>query len=101
MILSTCSPVSGIYKISVRLQVERTRALLILDFLNKDKYDYIFEREGIPTDKKIFGLEQDYESFKKDKDRDGFGKFFDSMIKDYFGDSFSSTLLEKEFLKKE
>ena len=54
---------------------------------------------GVSDDKKIFGLEQDYESFKKDKDRDGFGKFFDSMIKDYFGDSFSSTLLEKEFLK--
>ncbi|WP_323788759.1 RNA-binding domain-containing protein [Psychroserpens sp.] len=54
---------------------------------------------GVSDDKKIFGLEQDYNSFKKDKDRDGFGKFFDSMIKDYFGDSFSSTLLEKEFLK--
>lgn len=54
---------------------------------------------GVSDDKKIFGLEQDYKSFKKDKDRDGFGKFFDSMIKEYFGDSFSSTLLEKEFLK--
>ena len=54
---------------------------------------------GVSDDKKIFGLEQDYKSFKKDKDRDGFGKFFDSMIKDYFGDSFSSTLLEYEFLK--
>lgn len=54
---------------------------------------------GVSDDKKIFGLEKDYESFKKDKDRDGFGKFFDSMIKDYFGDSFSSSLLEKEFLK--
>lgn len=53
---------------------------------------------GVSDDKKIFGLEQDYKSLK-DKDRDGFGKFFDSMIKDYFGDSFSSTLLEYEFLK--
>jgi len=54
---------------------------------------------GVSDDKKIFGLEQDYNSFKNDKNRDGFGKFFDSMIKDYFGDSFSSALLEKEFLK--
>lgn len=54
---------------------------------------------GVSDDKKIFGLEQDYASFKNDKNRDGFGKFFDAMIKDYFGDSFSSSLLEKEFLK--
>lgn len=54
---------------------------------------------GVSDDKKIFGLEQDYNSFKNDKNRDGFGQFFDSMIKDYFGDSFSSSLLEKEFLK--
>lgn len=54
---------------------------------------------GVSDDKKIFGLEQDYASFKIDNNRDGFGKFFDSMIKAYFGDSFSSSLLEKEFLK--
>ena len=54
---------------------------------------------GVSDDKKIFGLEQDYASFKIDKNRDGFGKYFDSMVKDYFGDSFSSTILEKEFLK--
>lgn len=54
---------------------------------------------GVSDDKKIFGLEQDYNAFKKDKDRDGFGKYFDAMIKDYFGESFSSSLLEKEFLK--
>lgn len=54
---------------------------------------------GVSDDKKIFGLEQDYNSFKKDKNRDGFGKYFDAMIKDYFGESFSSSLLEKEFLK--
>lgn len=54
---------------------------------------------GVSDDKKIFGLEQDYNSFKKNKNRDEFGKYFDSMLKDYFGDSFSSSLLEKEFLK--
>jgi len=54
---------------------------------------------GVSDDKKIFGLEQDYNFFKNDKNRDGFGKYFDSMIKDYFGESFSSSLLEKEFLK--
>jgi len=54
---------------------------------------------GVSDDKKIFGLEQDYNSFKKDKNRDGFGKYFDAMIKNYFGESFSSSLLEKEFLK--
>ena len=54
---------------------------------------------GVSDDKKIFGLEQDYNSFNQDKNRDGFGKYFDSMLKDYFGDSFSSSLLEKEFLK--
>jgi len=54
---------------------------------------------GVSDDKNIFGLEQDYNSFKKDKNRDGFGKYFDAMIKNYFGESFSSSLLEKEFLK--
>ncbi|MCB0474811.1 MAG: putative DNA binding domain-containing protein [Flavobacteriaceae bacterium] len=55
---------------------------------------------GVSDDKKIFGLEQDYKSFKnEDQNRDGFGKFFDLMIENYFGNSFSSTLLEKEFLK--
>lgn len=55
---------------------------------------------GVSDDKKIFGLEQDYKSFKEyEQNRDGFGKYFDAMIKDYFGDSFSSSLLEKEFLK--
>lgn len=55
---------------------------------------------GVSDDKKIFGLEQDYKSFKEyEQNRDGFGKYFDAMIKNYFGDSFSSTLLEKEFLK--
>jgi exosome complex RNA-binding protein Csl4 len=54
---------------------------------------------GVSDDKRIFGLEQDYNTFKKENNRDGFGKFFDSMVKDYFGESFSSSLLEKDFLK--
>jgi hypothetical protein len=56
---------------------------------------------GVSNDKEIFGLEIDYDYFKKidEKNRDGFGKFLDSMIKDYFGNSFSSLYLEKEFLK--
>lgn len=54
---------------------------------------------GVSDDKKIFGLEQDYKSFKKENHRDEFGKRFDEIIKEYFGNSFSSTLLEKEFLK--
>lgn len=55
---------------------------------------------GVTDDKKIFGLEQDYESLKSiKKDRDGFGQYFDQLIKEYFGESFSSTLLEVEFLK--
>ncbi len=55
---------------------------------------------GVSDDKTIFGLEQDYKSFKiNEQHRDGFGKFFDQMIKNYFGDSFSSTLLKTEFLK--
>jgi len=54
---------------------------------------------GVSDDKKIYGLEQDYKSFKKENSRDEFGKRFDDIIKEYFGNSFSSTLLEKEFLK--
>jgi hypothetical protein len=49
--------------------------------------------------KKIFGLEKNYNNLKNSKEeckeRDIFGKFFDRMIKDYFGESFSQTLLEK------
>lgn len=55
---------------------------------------------GVSDDNKIFGLEQDYKSFKiNEQHRDGFGKYFDLMIKNYFGDSFSSSLLKTEFLK--
>ena len=54
---------------------------------------------GVSDDKEIYGLESDYNSFgKEDQNRDGFGKYFDDNVKAYFGDSFSSTLLEKEFL---
>lgn len=56
---------------------------------------------GVSDDKKIYGLEDDYSSFKKQEDqsRDGFGKFLDKKFNEYFGDSFSSLLLSKEFLK--
>lgn len=56
---------------------------------------------GVSDTKHILGLKRDYDSFpkKEDRGRDGFGKFFDSKIKEYFGESFSSLLLEKEFLE--
>ncbi|MDL2144828.1 putative DNA binding domain-containing protein [Flavobacterium tructae] len=54
---------------------------------------------GVDDNKKIIGLEQEYITFsKKDQNRDGFGKYFDSMIKNYIGDSFSS-LMNRKFLK--
>jgi DNA-directed RNA polymerase subunit E'/Rpb7 len=54
---------------------------------------------GVSDDKKIYGLEDDYQTFKpEDRSRDGFGKFFDAKLNEYFGDSFSSILLNKEFL---
>ncbi len=52
---------------------------------------------GVRDDKTVLGLEIDYMSLKE-PDRDGFGKFFDSKIKEYFEESFSS-LLEREYLK--
>lgn len=56
---------------------------------------------GVSDNKEIYGLEKDYASFRhiQDKNRDGFGKLFDSKLKDYFGISFSSLQLKKEFLK--
>lgn len=54
---------------------------------------------GVSDDKNIFGIEQDYKSFKKGQPRDEFGKFFDASIKEYIGNSFSSNYLTKEFLK--
>lgn len=58
---------------------------------------------GVSDDKKIYGLEADYKTLSKGdltrENRDEFGKFFDSKLKEYFGKSFSSILLRKEFLK--
>ncbi|WP_432671001.1 RNA-binding domain-containing protein [Flavobacterium sp. SM2513] len=58
---------------------------------------------GVSDDKKIFGLEKDYSNLKKSKgigkERDDFAEFFDQKVKEYFGNSFSPTILEKEFLK--
>jgi len=53
---------------------------------------------GVVDDKKIIGLEKDYSSLKNKQNRDGFGLFFASKIKEYFEPSFSS-LLEREYLK--
>jgi len=33
------------------------------------------------------------------KERDEFGELFDQKVKEYFGESFSPTILDKEFLK--
>ena len=58
---------------------------------------------GVSDDKKIFGLEKDYMNLKKSKgigkERDDFAELFDQKVKEYFGDSFSPTILDKEFLK--
>lgn len=58
---------------------------------------------GVSDDKKIFGLEKDYVNLKKSKgigkERDDFSELFDQKVKEYFGNSFSPTILEKEFLK--
>lgn len=54
---------------------------------------------GVDDNKNILGLEQEYGTFsKKDRNRDGFGKYFDGMIRNYIGDSFSS-LMNRKFLK--
>ena len=55
---------------------------------------------GVNDNKRIIGLEQEYLSFTKkgEQNRDGFGKYFDNMVKDYLGDSFSS-LMNRKFLK--
>jgi len=58
---------------------------------------------GVSDDKKILGLEKDYINLKKSKsvgkERDEFGELFDQKVKEYFGESFSPTILDKEFLK--
>jgi hypothetical protein len=53
---------------------------------------------GVSDDKKINSLKQDYSLFKKpDKERDEFGKKFDSTIKNYIGENFFS-LISKKFI---
>lgn len=52
---------------------------------------------GVADNQTIVGLEVDYNSLKE-SNRDGFGKFFDSKIKEYFEESFSS-LLDREFIR--
>ena len=54
---------------------------------------------GVNDSKKVIGLEQEYKTFpKKDQNRDGFGKYFDGLVRTYIGDSFSS-LMNRKFLK--
>ncbi|WP_165820660.1 RNA-binding domain-containing protein [Pontibacter virosus] len=55
---------------------------------------------GVSDNKRVLGLEQEYLSFNKksDQGRDGFGKYFDNVVKDYLGDSFSS-LMTRKFLR--
>jgi predicted RNA-binding protein with RPS1 domain len=54
---------------------------------------------GVTDRKEIIGLNTDYQSLSKDKDkyRDKFGLFFDSKVKEYLGDGFSS-LMTKKFI---
>ncbi|WP_349562805.1 RNA-binding domain-containing protein [Ekhidna sp. MALMAid0563] len=55
---------------------------------------------GVADDLTIHGLEADYKTFSKgDQNRDGFGKFFDSKIREYFDDTFMPKFLNTEFLK--
>jgi hypothetical protein len=54
---------------------------------------------GVLDDKKIFGLKEDYNNLKNSKgeakERGIFGKFFDRIIKDYFGESFSNSFRKR------
>ncbi|MDY0905627.1 ATP-binding protein [Pedobacter sp. CFBP9032] len=52
---------------------------------------------GVTDDQKIFGLDSDYSTLKQ-KNRDGFGKHIDELVKSYFGGGFAS-LLRREFVK--
>lgn len=56
---------------------------------------------GVDNEKNILGLEKDFLS-KTPKlaypNRDGFGLYFDDMVRNYIGDSFSS-LMKRKFLK--
>ncbi len=56
---------------------------------------------GVDNNKNIIGLEQEYLSSNPKlqyPNRDGFGLYFDDMVKYYIGDSFSS-LMNRRFLK--
>lgn len=55
---------------------------------------------GVKDDQNIFGLEQDYNSFRiNDRGRDGFAKHFDNLVSDYLGKGFSSNYLKTEFIR--
>lgn len=53
---------------------------------------------GVDDKQNIIGLEKEYLSFAKsqDQNRDGFGKYFDDMVRHYIGDSF---LMNTKILK--
>lgn len=56
---------------------------------------------GVDNNKRILGLENEYQSVNPKlqyPNRDGFGLFFDELIRNYIGDSFSS-LMTRRFLK--
>ena len=56
---------------------------------------------GVDNNKKILGLENEYQSVNPKlqyPNRDGFGLYFDELIRNYIGDSFSS-LMTRKFLK--
>ena len=56
---------------------------------------------GVDNNKNILGLEQEYLSSNPKlqyPNRDGFGLYFDDMVRNYIGDSFSS-LMNRQFLK--
>jgi hypothetical protein len=56
---------------------------------------------GVDNNKRILGLENEYKSLSPKlqyPNRDGYGLFFDDLIRNYIGDSFSS-LMTRKFLK--
>ncbi len=55
---------------------------------------------GVNDYKQIIGLEVEFASFVKqeEKNRDGYGKYFDDLVRTYLGDSFSS-LMTRKFIK--
>ena len=56
---------------------------------------------GVDNNKRILGLENEYQTLSPKlqyPNRDGYGLFFDDLIRNYIGDSFSS-LMTRKFLK--